>query len=169
MLQRFSKPAFQHWWVTMSNSSWPANLICYHAWKQTVEHINSSDPVACSIWSSNGSFLWDTCNPRTHGCCFLSITITSILSCGYVYAEGYNCRVIKGSQLSLQLPPRARLHLEGGVGGATKRPREGGGTKSEKATRQKEACIKMLKWNSEYSSSHSSKSQNSHILLALCR
>lgn len=36
----------------------------------------------------------------------------SILSCGYVFAEGYNCRVIKGSQLSLQLPLRARLHTE---------------------------------------------------------
>lgn len=50
---------------------------------------------------------------------FLSLTITSILSCGYVYAEGYNCRVIKGSQLSLQLPPRARLHWEREREGAT--------------------------------------------------
>lgn len=47
-----------------------------------------------------------------HAAVFLSLTITSILSCGYVYAEGYNCRVIKGSQLSLQLPTKARLHSE---------------------------------------------------------
>lgn len=49
-------------------------------------------------------------------CCFVFLNVTNHnkhFNSDLIYRVGFNYRVIKGSDWSLQLPPRTRLHSEG--------------------------------------------------------
>lgn len=82
------------------------------------DHINSSSTVTSSVWykqlqwyyrMENNTFCRQTCFVVV----FLNVTNhNKHFSSDLIYGVGFNYRVIKRSDLSLQLPPRTRLHSE---------------------------------------------------------